>query len=394
MSHNDYYQALGVAAEASPEEIKKAYRKLALETHPDRNPNDQRAEERFKRISEAYGVLSDPQKRAQYDQFRRVGYQQQYGGGAQYGFRYSQEDILRDFYRSRDAQDLFAELQREFQRMGFRFDDTFFNRMFFGDKTIFFQGVFFDGPGGVRVFRSGSRTRPQSPWPTGPARPPHQDAGSQPKGILQQGVSLLAKAGKKAGKYLLNKLLGEPGDQPVASGQNTRGPRGVRCHLPIACFSGGRRAGGYRRSGTAPFSRREAGLHQDPTRGQIRHQTAAQANGPAFAEPTLYQRGPLPAAGSCLTGQEERSVKLIERFLTQMLQVLFRQICQFFRAGEVDPVIDGALEAVTFEAKQSFFSILKGETKHAREISCLSDQLSGVDQFEGRPRTERTLPGS
>jgi DnaJ-class molecular chaperone len=236
MSQNDYYQALGVAAEASPEEIKKAYRKLALETHPDRNPNDQRAEERFKRISEAYGVLSDPQKRAQYDQFRRVGYQQQYGGGSQYGFRYSQEDILRDFYRSRDAQDLFAELQREFQRMGFRFDDTFFNRMFFGDKTIFFQGVFFDGPGGARVFRSGSRTRPQSPWPTGPARPPHQDAGSQPKGILQQGVSLLAKAGKKAGKYLLKKLLGEPSSPATSATPNTAGARNfdVTYELPIS----------------------------------------------------------------------------------------------------------------------------------------------------------------
>lgn len=227
MSQNDYYQTLGVEAGASPEEIKKSYRKLALETHPDRNPNDPRAEERFKHINEAYGVLSDSQKRAQYDQYRKLGYQQRSdGGGSPYGFRYSQEDILRDFYKSRHAQDLFAELQREFQRMGFRFDDTFFNRIFFGDKTIFFQGVFFDGPGGVRVFRSGTRPRPQSPWQTGPARPPHQDTASQPKGILEHGVSLLAKAGKKAGKYLLKKLLGEPGDQPATSAQHTKGPRG------------------------------------------------------------------------------------------------------------------------------------------------------------------------
>ena len=161
MSQNDYYQMLGVPADASSEEIKKAYRKLALETHPDRNPNDARAEERFKRISEAYGVLIDPHKRAQYDQYRRIGPQQQYDGGGQTGFRYSQEEILRDFYKSRYSQDMFAELQREFQRMGFRFDDTFVNRMFFGDKTIFFQGVFFDGPGGVRVFRPRNRTRPQ-----------------------------------------------------------------------------------------------------------------------------------------------------------------------------------------------------------------------------------------
>jgi curved DNA-binding protein len=220
MSQNDYYQTLGVETEASPEEIKKAYRKLALETHPDRNPNDSRAEERFKRISEAYGVLIDPQKRAQYDQYRRVGYQQHYEGGSPYGFRYSQEDILRDFYKSRHAQDLFAELQREFQRMGFRFDDTFFNRIFFGDKTIFFQGVFFDGPGGVRIFRSGNRTGAQSPWPPPPPRSPHHDVGSQPKGILEHGISLLARAGMKAGKYLLKKLLGEPGDGQAISGRD------------------------------------------------------------------------------------------------------------------------------------------------------------------------------
>jgi curved DNA-binding protein len=223
MPQNDYYQILGVGAEASAEEIKKAYRKLALETHPDRNPDDRRAEERFKRISEAYGVLIDPQKRAQYDQYRSIGYQQRYQGGSPYGFRYSQEDILRDFYKSRHAQDLFAELQREFQRMGFRFDDTFFNRIFFGDKTIFFQGVFFDRPGSVRVFRTGTRPRHQSPWRPTPPQSPHREAGTQPGGILERGISVLAKAGKKAGKFLLNKLIGEPAHHqeiPVSHGDD------------------------------------------------------------------------------------------------------------------------------------------------------------------------------
>jgi curved DNA-binding protein len=215
MSPNDYYQTIGVASDASPEDIKKAYRKLALETHPDRNPNDPRAEERFKRISEAYGVLVDPHKRAQYDQYRKVGYQQQYDGRSQYGFRYSQEEILRDFYKSRHAQDIFADLQREFQRMGFRFDDTFFNRMFFGDKTVFFSGVIFGGPGRVRVFRSGNQSGPQSPWQTRPTREPYNDATSHPQSILEQGASLLAKAGKKAGRYLLNKLIGIPGNVEV-----------------------------------------------------------------------------------------------------------------------------------------------------------------------------------
>ncbi len=208
MSQIDYYQTLGVSAEASAEDIKKAYRKLALETHPDRNPNDPRAEERFKRISEAYGVLIDPQKRAQYDQFRQAGYQQQYGGRSQYGFRYSQEDILRDFYKSRYSQDIFADLQREFQRMGFRFDDTFLNHIFGTDKTIYIRGVFFDGPGGVKVFRYGNQSGRPSPSQSKPGRHPFQDPFPQPKGILEHGVSLLAKAGKKAGRYLLKKLTG------------------------------------------------------------------------------------------------------------------------------------------------------------------------------------------
>ena len=65
----DYYELLGVGRSASDEEIKKAYRKLALQYHPDRNPGDKQAEEKFKEVSEAYSVLSDSQKRSQYDQF-------------------------------------------------------------------------------------------------------------------------------------------------------------------------------------------------------------------------------------------------------------------------------------------------------------------------------------
>jgi curved DNA-binding protein len=83
----EYYQVLGVAKTASADEIKKAYRKLALKYHPDKNQGKKEAEEKFKGISEAYAVLSDPEKRKQYDTYGSDGFRQ----------RYSQEDIFRNF---------------------------------------------------------------------------------------------------------------------------------------------------------------------------------------------------------------------------------------------------------------------------------------------------------
>ncbi|MEL6975385.1 MAG: DnaJ domain-containing protein, partial [Bacteroidota bacterium] len=65
----DYYEVLGISKSASAAEIKKAYRKKAIEFHPDKNPGDTQAEEMFKKAAEAYEVLSDPDKKAKYDQF-------------------------------------------------------------------------------------------------------------------------------------------------------------------------------------------------------------------------------------------------------------------------------------------------------------------------------------
>ncbi|MBE7491244.1 MAG: molecular chaperone DnaJ [Planctomycetes bacterium] len=73
MAKRDYYEVLGVAKNSSPDEIKKAYHKLALKYHPDRNPGDKEAEEKFKEAAEAYGVLQDPEKRRAYDQFGHEG---------------------------------------------------------------------------------------------------------------------------------------------------------------------------------------------------------------------------------------------------------------------------------------------------------------------------------
>jgi molecular chaperone DnaJ len=77
----DYYEVLGVAKNATDAELKKAYRRLAMKYHPDRNPDDKQAEEQFKEAKEAYDILSDERKRSAYDQFGHAGVEQQFGGG-------------------------------------------------------------------------------------------------------------------------------------------------------------------------------------------------------------------------------------------------------------------------------------------------------------------------
>ncbi|MGM0418814.1 MAG: DnaJ C-terminal domain-containing protein [Thermodesulfobacteriota bacterium] len=95
MSEVDYYKELGVDKNASKDEIKKAYRKLAQKYHPDKNKDDKAAEDKFKKISEAYAVLSDDEKRNQYDNFGADAFKQQY----------SRDDIFKNF----DFEDIFRE---------------------------------------------------------------------------------------------------------------------------------------------------------------------------------------------------------------------------------------------------------------------------------------------
>jgi molecular chaperone DnaJ len=95
---NDCYELLGVSRAASEEEIKKAYRKLALQYHPDRNPGDKRAEEKFKEVSEAYQILSDAEKRAKYDQYGHAAFGE--GGPFAGGFDFTAgfEDVFGDIF--------------------------------------------------------------------------------------------------------------------------------------------------------------------------------------------------------------------------------------------------------------------------------------------------------
>jgi curved DNA-binding protein len=124
----DYYAVLGIEKTAGVDQIKKAYRKLALKYHPDKNPGDKQAEERFKEITEAYAVLSDPEKKQQYDQFGDTGFHQ----------RFSQEDIFRN-----------VDLGNIFREFGFggRGGDDIFSQIF-------------AGMGGHQGFNSHHRPRP------------------------------------------------------------------------------------------------------------------------------------------------------------------------------------------------------------------------------------------
>ncbi len=123
----DYYDVLGVSRSASEEDLKRAYRKLALQYHPDRNPGDKAAEERFKELGEAYQVLSDQARRAAYDRFGHAAFEQ---GGGFGGFDFSAgfEDILGDLFgdffgtgrgrgrsRARRGQDLQYQLEVTFE---------------------------------------------------------------------------------------------------------------------------------------------------------------------------------------------------------------------------------------------------------------------------------------
>jgi curved DNA-binding protein CbpA len=140
-NERDYYAILGVQATATDEEMKRAYRRLALRYHPDRNPGDPRAEERFKEVSEAYAVLMDPTRRREYDRLRG----ERARGSRPRAPRWREEELFRDLFRDPRAASIFEELTREWTRMGYRGNEAFLRDVFFRGRAVVVIG-----PGGIR----------------------------------------------------------------------------------------------------------------------------------------------------------------------------------------------------------------------------------------------------
>ena len=100
MAKRDYYEVLGVTKSADADTIKKAYRKVAMQYHPDRNPDNKEAEDKFKEAAEAYEILSDGDKKARYDRYGHAGVDPNMGGGGFRGGSMNMEDIFADVFGS------------------------------------------------------------------------------------------------------------------------------------------------------------------------------------------------------------------------------------------------------------------------------------------------------
>jgi molecular chaperone DnaJ len=189
----DYYKTLGIPSNAGDEEIRKAFRKLAFQYHPDKNlGHEKEAEEKFKDINEAYVVLSDKSKRQQYDMARQGGLAGA-ASGSPSGFQYSQQDIFRDAFNNQASVD---DLNRMFAQAGLRFDKDFLNRVFFNANNAVFR---------VYTYPGGNVQQPT--WSSN-APPPNQAQVAQPAYKPNFMERWAARTTMKLSSFVLKRLFG------------------------------------------------------------------------------------------------------------------------------------------------------------------------------------------
>lgn len=192
MANKDYYEVLGVKEDASEGEIKKAYRKLALKYHPDKNQGDKKAEEKFKELSEAYYALGDKKRRAEYDEMRRMGaFTGDYS--SQHGFDYS--DFNRQFAGGGfSSSSVFSDI----------FGDIFSRGNSGGGRTYFYSGNGGQGRGGGQEVDTDIRA--VLPIPSKLA-----ENGGEANFTLASGTNIKLKipAGTKGGKKMRLKGQGK-----------------------------------------------------------------------------------------------------------------------------------------------------------------------------------------
>jgi curved DNA-binding protein len=199
MEYKDYYQILGVPRAATQDDVKKAYRKLARQYHPDKNPGDKQAEAKFKEINEANEVLSDPQKRQKYDALGSQWQQYQRTGGRPGGFDWNQWTNQTQTYDVNDLNDLFGD-------GGF---SDFFTRIFGGAGS--------GRPGGGSVHRAPARGRDYEQ----PIEIPLRDVLTGTTLTLQkdgQKLEVKVPAGVKTGSKIRMAGQGETGRQGGGAG--------------------------------------------------------------------------------------------------------------------------------------------------------------------------------
>lgn len=235
MAKRDYYEVLGVPRNASEEDLKKAYRKLAIKFHPDKNPGDKSAEEKFKELGEAYEVLNDPEKRAAYDQYGHDAFDRRRGGGGGGGF-HDPADIFRDVFGG-GAGSIFEEFfggggRRQDPRAPQRGDDLRY------DLELTFEEAVNGCERDITINRLSSCEKCSGSGADGaPRRRNCQTCGGKGQVVMSRGIFSIAQACPRCGGQ--GQMLENPCRTCEGSGRTER-PNKVKLRIPAGVDTGTR----------------------------------------------------------------------------------------------------------------------------------------------------------